>query len=247
MGKQGLLALFHLPIVLLLSAGCSAPKKPATTHSFSLPTFSEMKLPERRSPILDVPLEDQFSEPELDNGCEVTALSMLLRFYHFDTTKNQLADKLDYVPLYDEDTGYYGNPADGFVGDIEGGDEAMGVGVEPITKVAAAIVGDNYQIHSGRKTNFQQLLTEVAKGTPVWIIATVELVVPTEEDFLTWETAEGDIQVSPLIHSVVLTGYDETSVYVNDPYGTKNRKVPMKDLQQIYQMMGSQSLYLAKK
>lgn len=247
MSKKNLFVGLWGAAILWIVAGCSTPTKTVTHQSFRVPSVSEMLLPEKKSPILDVPIEDQFDEPELDNGCEVTALSMLLRFYGFDTDKNQLADKLDYVPLYDEDTGYYGNPADGFVGDIEGGDEAMGVGVEPITRVAAEVVGDQYQIHSGRETSLEKLLIEVDSGTPVWIIATVELEVPTADDFLTWETAEGDIQVSPMIHSVVLTGYDETSVYVNDPYGTKNRKVPMKDLQQIYQLMGSQSLYLTKK
>ena len=69
--------------------------------------------------VLDVPLESQFDDVALENGCEVTALSMLLQYYGYDTDKNELADELDYQPLYTE-SGNHGNPHLGFVGDITG-------------------------------------------------------------------------------------------------------------------------------
>ncbi len=42
---------------------------------------------EKKEPVirLDVPLESQFDPEYLGNGCEVTALSMLLNFYGYDT------------------------------------------------------------------------------------------------------------------------------------------------------------------
>ncbi len=51
---------------------------------------------------------------------------MLLSFYGYETTKNQLAEQLDYVPVFNAD-GTHGDPNEGFVGDISGGDWAMGV------------------------------------------------------------------------------------------------------------------------
>lgn len=59
--------------------------------------------------VLDVPLESQFDDVALENGCEVTALSMLLQYYGYDTDKNELADELDYQPLYTE-SGNHGIP-----------------------------------------------------------------------------------------------------------------------------------------
>ena len=53
--------------------------------------------------MLDVPLENQFDAPALENGCEVTSLSMLLAYYGYTTTKNQLADQLTYVPVFNAD------------------------------------------------------------------------------------------------------------------------------------------------
>ncbi|MFM2488745.1 C39 family peptidase [Enterococcus avium] len=52
--------------------------------------------------LLDVPLEDQYGgEIMMENGCEITALSMLLNYYGYETDKNELVDLLDFVPLYE--------------------------------------------------------------------------------------------------------------------------------------------------
>lgn len=197
---------------------------------------------------LDVPLESQFSGDALDNGCEVTALSMLLRYYGYDTNKNKLANELDYQPLYTE-SGKHGNPHLGFVGDITGGDEAMGVAVEPIAKLAKKYVTDTYQVVSSKKTSFNEIMKIVADNTPVWIVATVDFQVPTDNDFILWETDQGSMYVTPLIHAAVITGVDRTKkiVYVNDPYGHKNRQVSWSDLEKIYNQTNQQSLYLEKK
>lgn len=204
--------------------------------------------PQEKKVVLDVPLEDQFADEALDNGCEVTALSMLLRYYGYQTTKNELAEDLDYQPLYTESENH-GDPHLGFVGDITGGDEAMGVAVEPIAKLAQEYVGDDYRVVSSKQTPFNQIMQVVAEGQPVWIVATVDFQVPTDNDFMLWETDQGSMNVTPLIHSAVITGFDreEKIVYVNDPYGYKNRAIPWDDLQAIYQKTDQQSLYLEKK
>lgn len=84
-------------------------------------TQKTKKTKEKAEVLLDVPLESQFDSPSLENGCEVTSLSMLLSFYGYETTKNQLAEQLDYVPVFNAD-GTHGDPNEGFVGDISGGD-----------------------------------------------------------------------------------------------------------------------------
>ncbi|WP_430616785.1 hypothetical protein IGJ66_000482 [Enterococcus sp. DIV0176] len=45
-------------------------------------------------------------------------------------------------------------------------------------------------------------------------------------------------------HASVITGFDKNTIFVNDPYGYKNRKVPRKIFEQIFTSLGSQSLYL---
>lgn len=55
------------------------------------------------------------------------------------------------------------------------------------------------------------------------------------------------IYETTLIHSVVITGIDGDKMYVNDPYGYKDREVSRDDLQEIYEQMDQQYLYLSKK
>ncbi|MHC5268828.1 C39 family peptidase [Enterococcus sp. LJL98] len=194
------------------------------------------------SALLDVPLENQNEGIALGNGCEVTALSMLLRYYGYETNKNQLAEMLDYVPVF-IDSKTHGDPHDGFVGDITGGLDAMGVAVEPIARVAEAVVADQYQVISQEQT-FSDLESLIEQGIPIWTVVTVDFQVPTMDDFMVWQTQNGFIEVTPLCHAAVITGMDEAFIYVNDPYGETNRPVPKEDFQSIYEQLGSQSLYL---
>lgn len=198
--------------------------------------------------LLDVPLENQFAgDVPLENGCEITALSMLLQFYGYKTNKNELAEKLAYVPVYeDEENDIHGDPRSGFVGNIYEGYLAMGAFVEPIAKVAKSVVQSDYRVVSSSNTDFYSLLQQVMNGVPVWIVTTVDFVIPTESDFMLWQTNNGSVSVTALCHAVVITGVKDSDIYVNDPYGQKE-VVNLDVLKSIYEKMGSQSLYLAKK
>lgn len=247
--KRLLLGMFVLMLFFLLifydsKNGQSPFEKIEDELTLALSDEEQTPEPEYSDVIqLDVPLENQFDEVTLGNGCEVTALSMLLNFYGFDTNKNQLAEELVYVPLY-EDYNHHGDPREGFVGNIYGGDSAMGVDVEPITDVAESIVKEQYEVVSGRDKSFDEIVKVLQSGKPVWMIATLELQVPTDADFFQWNTQNGEILVTALIHSVVITGIDGDTMYVNDPYGHKDREVSKEDLVAIYEKMGQQYLYL---
>ncbi len=195
--------------------------------------------------MLDVPLESQFDEPSLENGCEVTALSMLLSFYGFDTDKNQLAEQLDYVPVFNED-GTHGDPNEGFVGEISGGDWAMGVYVPPIASLAQKIVGTSYHTHPVTDAKLTDVKQALQENRPVWASVTVDFEVPDETDFMTWQTNNGEVRVTPLIHACVVTGFDQETIYVNDPYGEKNRAVPAEDFEAVFTAMGGQMMTLEK-
>lgn len=195
--------------------------------------------------LLDVPLENQFDEPALENGCEVTALSMLLRFYGYETTKNQLAEQLNYVPVFNAD-GTHGDPNEGVVGEIWGGDWAMGVYVPPIATLAQEILQTDYHTEPQTDASLTDIKNALKEEKPVWASVTIDFQVPTENDFMTWTTANGEVQVTPLVHACVVTGYDDQSIYVNDPYGIKNRAVPIDDFEQVFTAMGGQMLTLEK-
>lgn len=211
--------------------------------------FSEFLATEEDSSkreFIDVPLENQNTgDIPLENGCEITALSMLLNYHGYETNKNELAELLNYVPVYENEAAeIHGNPHEGFVGNIYGGLDAMGVAVEPIAEVAEKVVDDNHEVVASTTTSFDDLAQIVNEGKPVWVVTTVDFEVPTAEDFKIWQTDDGEVTVSPLCHAVVITGVDQEKVYVNDPHGYKNKSVDREDFKTIYESMGSQSLYL---
>ena len=191
---------------------------------------------------LPVPLINQMSEPALKYGCEVTALSMLLGYYHFDYSKNDLQDRIEKVPYQDE-AGYLGDPDEGFVGDATGKNLGTGVNVGPIEKLAKNVVNENYTVVNSTGEELDHLLGLVKDGHPIWVVVTIDYSVPKSSDFLDWRTKNGIKQVSFKHHAAVIIGFDQENVYLNDAYG-KEVKIEKSKFNQIYQNMGKQSLYL---
>ncbi|MFB6465718.1 C39 family peptidase [Cytobacillus sp. Hz8] len=182
--------------------------------------------PHKKSQILlNVPLVKQ--NPELKYGCEVTSLSMVLKYAGVKTNKMELYRKVkkDPDPLIRGKNGdilKWGNPADGFVGDMTGKYAGYAVFDQPIENLIN-------QYLPGRAVNltnkgFEEILTHVSKGFPVVVWTTGDYRLPDR-----WEGWKHDQQYikTPLdLHAVALVGYDSTSVYLNDPLsGRKQVKV----------------------
>ncbi|MHC0038122.1 C39 family peptidase [Pseudoneobacillus sp. C159] len=224
----------------------TAPEQPFSTVA-SKPIEAQMPEPPLPKPIklpekivLDVPLLKQMDAPRLYNGCEVTSLAMLLNFHGVDVTKNELADKIKRVPLKYKD-GKYGNPNVGFVGNMEDG-PGLGVYHGPIFQLAKAYVGKRAEDLTHQ--SFYSLIKSVAQGEPVWVITTSSFsqVAPLQ----TWKTPQGPVGVTFKMHSVVMTGYDKDHIYINDPYGGKNKKVNRNNFVKAWEQMGSQAIVFHK-
>lgn len=186
--------------------------------------------------LLDVPLLNQMDSPRLYNGCEVTSLAMILNYKGVSVTKNQLAQQITRVPLQ-YSNGEYGNPNSGFVGNMEDG-PGLGVYHEPIFELAQKY------LKAADLTNspFDQLLEEIANGNPIWVITTSTFA-PVAE-FQTWQTSEGNVEITYKMHSAVITGYDASNIYINNPYGTKNQKVDRESFIKAWEQMGKQAVVL---
>ncbi|WP_226376923.1 C39 family peptidase [Oceanobacillus halotolerans] len=187
---------------------------------------------------LDVPLINQMDPPRLYNGCEVSSLAMVLNYHDYEVTKNELADQTKVVPLTYEN-GLKGNPNEGFVGNMANG-PGLSVYNGPIFEVAQEYVGNRAINLTG--STIDEVYDYVAQGLPVWVITTSNLV--PVSDFETWDTPKGEIDVTYSVHSVVVTGYDEESVYVNNPYGFKNQQVDRSYFEEAWEQMGSQAIVI---
>lgn len=216
---------------------CSLQEKEIFKTDESLETVVH-QTPKSAVKLLDVPLINQMDSPRLYNGCEVTSLAMMLQYHGYVATKNELADKTPRVPLNYEN-GQKGNPNDGFVGDMEDG-PGLSVYHGPIHDLAKQYVGDKAIDLTGKSVD--TLYNYVSKGLPVWIITTANFV--PVNDFKTWNTPSGKVDVTFSVHSVVITGYDKNNVYINNPYGQKNQKLNRELFEKAWIQMGSQALVI---
>lgn len=195
---------------------------------------------------LDVPIVNQLDTSNegrsLMSGCEVASLAMLLQYSGVDVTKEQLQDEMPTVGLYDEN-GYAGNPNYAFVGEMEGASTG-GVGYSVYHAPVAALAQKHilnlpYEVVDLTGQNFTVMLKELADGNPCWIITTESFqpyLIPE-----VWQTEEGPVTINWELHSVVVTGYDDDSIYINDPYGyTQNVPYDRTAFEEAWKIMGSQ-------
>ena len=198
--------------------------------------------------ILDVPVVKQY--PELPRGCEVTSLTMILNYMGVDIDKLELAEKVKKDPTpYDKNKDgkiTFGNPYDGFVGDMYNlKNEGYGVYHGPIAKLAEEYMPNQVIDFTG--VDFDILLHLVAEDMPVWVVANSIYKYLPEEMFEMWHTPTGIVKITYREHAVVITGYSNGYVYINDPLkSNKNIKVNKAEFVEAWTQMGSQAVVIYK-
>lgn len=187
---------------------------------------------------LDVPLIQQM--PELARGCEVTSLAMLLNEAGVQVDKMTLAKQVAKVPF--QNNGLHGDMNEGFVGDVYTFDNpGLGVYSDPIFALGKQYLPDKLVNLSGG--TIDDLYDSLDNGFPVWVITTTKFAPLDDDAFQTWETANGSMKVTYKEHSVVMTGYDNEYVYINDPYEDEpNKKVSRGKFEKAWVQMGSQAI-----
>ncbi|MBP3040097.1 C39 family peptidase [Bacillaceae bacterium Marseille-Q3522] len=203
--------------------------------------FSIIKIKE--AVLLDAPLLSQL--PELPRGCEVTSLAMLLQFAGADTDKMTLAAEIikDETP-YSIVNGkiYYGDPNDGFIGDMYSlANPGLGVYHKPVTQLAEKYLPGRIKDITG--ADFQEIKIHLSDGRPVWVITNTSFEKLPDSYFETWHTANGTVTITYKEHAVLVTGYDNDSIYFNDPLANqKNKKAPIADFEKSWVQMGRQAI-----
>lgn len=193
--------------------------------------------------MLEAPVINQF--PELPRGCEVTSLAMLLQYAGIDVNKMTLAEEIrkDFTK-YRVKHGeiYFGNPNDGFVGDMYTyNNPGLGVYHLPVKELAEKYLPGRIKDFTG--ADFEEIKTHLSDNRPVWVITNTKYKKLSDDQFQTWHTPSGKIDVTFKEHSVLITGYDEKYIYFNDPLtGEKNKKAPIKDFEESWVQMGRQAI-----
>ena len=193
---------------------------PATTRTVI--TSRERKDYDKNSVYID--MENVLQLPELPVGCEITALTILLRHYGFDADKTVLAR--DYLPKSSgnmreaEGKVYKDSFFDYFIGDPFS--RGYGCFSGAIVKAAERYIADNgggYTVKNISGSDPDTLYQYLIEGTPVLCWATDGMIEP--EWFETWyDNATGE-QLDWYLneHCFVLAGFDIAAgtVTLNDP------------------------------
>jgi uncharacterized protein YvpB len=171
--------------------------------------------------LIDVPAMSQY--PEYFNGCEITSLAMLTNYLKLPFDRQELIKILasDETPLQNAQDGsieVWGDPDVGFVGDITGKEMGYGVYHKPISDLLAYISNGNAVDLTGN--DFSEIERQITLDHPV-IIWTTSNFAPVD-DWVEWKTLDGDtIHATFDEHAVLLVGFDEEYVYVNNPINGK--------------------------
>lgn len=198
--------------------------------------------------LLDVPFIKQL--PELPRGCEVTSLAMILKYRGINVDKLQLAKqvKRDLTP-YSVDKNrkiHYGNPYDGFVGDMyDRNKNGYGVYHGPIVELAQEYCENAAIDLTG--LDFEEILYMVQQENPVWIITNGSYDALEDSEFDIWHTPTGIVKITTRLHSVVIAGFSKDKIYINDPLrnGT-NIKVDREKFRKAWEQMGNQAMTILK-
>jgi uncharacterized protein YvpB len=192
--------------------------------------------------ILDVPLISQ--NPELKYGCEVTSLAMVLQHAGIKVNKIELANniKKDNDRLIigkGGDVIHWGNPKDGFVGDMTGKNQGYAVYVQPLQELMERYLPGRTVNLTGK--SFDDVLSQIKRGKPVVVWTTGDYTAPKRWD--SWNHGSEQIKATKDLHAVVLTGFEPGYVYLNDPLTVKKgNKVNQQTFMQSWNALGKQAL-----
>lgn len=193
------------------------------------------------NPIKNVPIICQ--NPTLPTGCEAASTAMVLQWAGINVTMENIADALPKgkLPYQSGDKLMGGNPDYEFVGNPY---KKSGFGVfhKPIAKVI-----DKYlPAEDLTGCSFNDLLKVIDSNRPIIVWATINMKKPSIN--ATWYDESGNKVVWKVPqHTLVLIGYTETQIIVNDPLVGENIKYSRTDFINYWEYMGSQAVTIKQK
>jgi uncharacterized protein YvpB len=185
--------------------------------------------------------------PELPSGCEVTSLAMMFQYYGINKNKMELLPELkrDKTPLKwkaDGTIAYWGNPNTGFVGEITGAAKGFGIYHGALFELQKKYIPTAVDL---TKQPFEKLEQQLREGIPSIVWTTINYQVP--DKWIVWDTPIGPIETTFMEHAVLLVGFDESNVYVNDPVNGKSKvRIDKAQFLETWEAMGKQALSYTK-
>ena len=220
---------------------------PSSTAEASVPRNAESSVSESvtltgAKNIGNVPIIAQ--KPEFPTGCESVSAVTVLKYFGFDITVGQFVD--EYLPksneFYNADGKRYGpSPYEYFIGDPRL-DSSYGCMAPVIEKAISGYLGGSDRVKNTTGTSLTQLCRDyIDKDIPVMVWATIAMI--EVEPRASWYLRDGTLFTWPgNEHCLVLTGYDGSYYYFNDPDKGTAVKYARARVEDRFEKLGKQSL-----
>ena len=214
----------------------------------------EPKMPEDDSPdthppalligslvyIENVPLLSQ--HPRWPTGCEVVALAKLAEFYGGQKSVDEWIKQLPQGALYWRDGRLHGpDPREMFAGNPYS-ENSYGVYHQPLLRMLGAWFPD--RVINMTKRPWQEYEAMVRAGNPIAVWGTISNLPVRRTD--TWITPRGEVfHWNGNQHVMLLVGFSDTSVLVNDPWTGTLRRFDKAAFKQRWKALGRQGIAIA--
>lgn len=194
---------------------------------------------ERTVMINNFPTYSQF--PNYPNGCETIALYLMLKYYGVSVSPETLVNNLrngDGVH-WENNIRYGGDPEIEFVGDPRD-QHGYGCYQRPIINLANRYKSGMVD-YTGHSLN--QVLELVRSGKPVQVWVSINL--KNTSVCADWIHKASGKKINWIcsLHSVVVIGFNDSYVYVSDPYTGDIERYRRGQFQKIYNLFGKRALY----
>jgi len=189
--------------------------------------------------------------PELPNGCEITSLCQVLRYFGFDADKCELAD--EYLPRSDKwygadpDIEYMGNPH------LDDSSEESGYYCFPGAIITAAErylsvhdTKNRYEAVDISGTEPENLIKYIEQGIPVVFWASLRFGDISPDENKSYDLLGGRRHAMYHgLHCMVLSGIDGENAIVTDPLDY-NHSVHFSVFSRVYDQMERRALIIRK-
>jgi len=213
---------------------------PVATPGAALPPASRPA-----SARIEAPVINQY--PELPAGCEVTSLAMLFAFAGIEKSKMELYGEMpkDPTPVVWGKNGtpkFWGNPNKGYVGDATRKGLGFGIYHDGLFPLAQTYMPTAVDLS---RKSFDELEAHLAGGVPIVVWTTIDFKLP--QNWIIWDSNDGQVKTTFKEHAVLLVGYDEKYVYVNNPAnGQANQRIDKSQFIDTWVAMGRQGISYLK-
>ncbi len=201
---------------------------------------------------MTVPYVNQM--PKYPTGCEAASCCMLLKYYGYKITIDEMVNLIPRKNLYKKNGKTYGPDINEmFVGNPKStytsANPGYGVFSPAVTKALQKAIderGGGYTAVKISGCTFQQLLKYIKDGSPAIVWATYKMQKPKTVNAWYIESTGKYFEYPRGTHVMILSGYSPTSVTTVDPYNNGVITFGMSKFKEKWELLGQQAIVLVK-